>query len=111
MIEDDVPEIADLAPSSDTLDGKKVSINSILNIPLVFTGWEIRSSKINKGEKYMTLQFLHDGTKHVCFTGSVVLIAQIEAVSAELEKRGLPRKVKGVIRHIDKFYKFCRTDE
>ncbi len=105
-----IPEITDVIPDRETLDGTKVPIESILNVPLVFTGWEIRPSKHRKdgAENCLTLQFIQDGKKHITFTGSNVLINQIEAFDAVC---GDKRIFKAAIRKIDRFYKFCRTEE
>lgn len=107
----DIPEIADVIPDRETLDGTKVSIDSILNVPLVFTGWEIRPSKHKKpgNEQCLTLQFERNGQHHIVFTGSNVLISQIEAYEAARDKTK-PRMFKAVIRKIDNFYKFGRSE-
>ena len=34
-----IPELVDLVPEHNTLEGSKVKIDSILNLPLTFTGW------------------------------------------------------------------------
>ena len=108
----DIPEIADVIPDRETLDGTKVSIDSILNMPLVFTGWRIDASKHKKpgNEQCLTLQFIQNGQRHIVFTGSNVLISQIEAFDAARDK-SKPRMFKAVIQKIDKFYKFCRSVE
>ena len=106
---DNIPEIADVILDRETLDGTKVPIDSILNVPLIFTGWDIRPSKHKKdgAESCLTLQFIQDGRKHITFTGSNVLIQQIEAFEAVC---GDKRVFKAAIRKIDKFFKFCRTE-
>jgi len=107
----DIPEIADVIPDRETLDGSKVSIESILNVPLVFTGWEIRPSKHKKpgNEQCLTLQFERNGQHYIVFTGSNVLISQIEAYEAARDKEK-PRMFKATIRKIDNFYKFGRSE-
>ena len=107
----DIPEFADVIPDRETLDGTKVCIDNILNVPLVFTGWEIRPSKHKKpgNEQCLTLQFVRDGQHHIVFTGSNVLISQIEAYDAARDK-SKPRMFKAVIQKIDKFYKFGRSE-
>ena len=108
----DIPEIADVIPDRETLDGSKVKIDSILNVPLIFTGWRIEESKHKKqgNDQCLTLQFILNGERHIVFTGSNVLISQIEAFDAVRDKEK-PRKFKAVIRKIDNFYKFCRSEE
>ena len=106
-----IPSITDLVPDRDVLNGDKVRIESVLNLPLVVTGWEITRSKVKKDEQCLKLQFELNGELHVCFTGSTVLISQIEAIEKELEKRNLPRKFRASIRKIGKFFKFCNDTE
>lgn len=108
----DIPEIADMIPERETLDGSKAKIDSIINVPLIFTGWRINESKHKKhgSEQCLTLQFLKDGEKHVVFTGSNVLISQIEDFEAVRDKTQ-PKRFKAVIRKIDNYYKFCRSEE
>ena len=99
-----IPSVTDLVPDRDVLNGDKVRIESVLNLPLVVTGWEITRSKVKKDEQCLKLQFELNGELHVCFTGSTVLISQIEAIEMELEKRNLPRKFWASIRQIGKFF-------
>lgn len=108
----DIPEIADVIPDRETLDGSKVNIDSILNMPLVFTGWRIDESKHKKpgNERVLTLQFIQGEQKHIIFTGSNVLISQVEAFEAVRDKTK-PKMFLATIRKIEKFYKFCRSDE
>ena len=42
----DIPEIADMIPERETLDGSKAKIDSIINVPLIFTGWRINESNL-----------------------------------------------------------------
>ena len=46
-----IPSVADLVPDRDILDGDKVRIESVLNLPLIVTGWEITRSKVKKDEQ------------------------------------------------------------
>lgn len=38
-MDDDIPEFADVVQDRNVLDGDKIPIEQIFNIPLVFTGW------------------------------------------------------------------------
>ena len=109
-LSDDIPEICDFLPERELLDGDKVKIDSILNTPLVFTGWAIRPSKHKKSgaEDCLTLQFEKDGKRHVIFTGSTVLIDQITKYEQARDKTK-PRKFRAVIKKIDNFYVFSST--
>ncbi len=109
--DDNIPEFADVVPDTGNLEGDKMSIDAILNKPLTFTGWEVRTSKYKdkSGERCLTLQFLIDGVPHILFSGSGVLIEQLERFEAAL-KPDQPRRFRAMIRKIDRFYKFCRSD-
>ena len=113
-IQDDIPEICDFLPEHEVLDGEKVKIDTILNIPLVFTGWTIGESDYQKkgAEEVLTLQFQRDdGQKNIIFTGSTVLIEQIREFEKAIEEKKIRKRFRAVIKKIDKFYKFCRTGE
>ena len=107
-----IPELVDIVPDRNTLDGSKVKIDSVLNLPLTFTGWEIRESKHKKdgADKCLTLQFELNGMKHVLFTGSNVLIEQVNMFTASLPPVA-PRVFRAKIVKIGNYYKFGRTEE
>lgn len=109
--DDNIPEFADVVPDIGNLEGDKMPFSDILNKPLTFTGWEVRASKYKdkSGEHCLTLQFLIDGVPHITFCGSDVLIDQLEKFEAAL-KPDQPRRFRAMIRKIDRFYKFCRSD-
>ena len=109
---DDVPEFADVVPDTGNLEGDKMPIDDILNLPLIFTGWEVKQSKFKEGGetgRCLTLQFILNDVPRIAFTGSNVLIEQLETFEARL-KPGQPRRFKAMIRKINRFYKFCRSD-
>jgi len=70
----------DFAQEDKPLEGEKRRIDELLNRELVVTGERIRESKYkDEGRRrYMTLQVEIDGDSFVVFTGSEVLINQIE---------------------------------
>lgn len=80
---DEIPVLAKIVPESSHLEGTKMPVTDILNVPLVFTGWKFGKSKFedDSGQKAerLTLQFEQDGKKHVIFTSSEVLIEQLRA--------------------------------
>lgn len=111
----DIPELEDLVGETSMLDGRKVSIKDVFDVPLIFTGWAIRVSKFKQHGtpeedeelgRYVILQFLMEGRRCVLFTSSGTIIRQIEALQ---DMPNLPRRFKGVIRKKNKFYKICRT--
>ena len=99
-LEADVPSIA--APPKETkfLDGEEASIESILNMPIVFTDWIILPSIYTKGEEskeFLKLQFIAaDGLRTVS-TGSTYLIDQIRK-QEKLIPAGGDKRFKAVIR-------------
>lgn len=105
---DEIPRIADFAKNRTILEGKKVHIDDILNIELVFTGWKISNShfkdKNAKNQKCLTLQFDKDGNKCIIFTSSNVLMQQLnDFVQANPNATDFRARIK----HIDnRFYKF-----
>ena len=90
---------ADFAEAPNILDGAKVRIDDVLNQELVVTGYTVRDSRFSKNAsgKYLTLQFEIDGDRRVVFTGSDVLIGQ-------LEKYGDKIPFAATIKKVDRFY-------
>lgn len=80
------------------LDGEKIRLDDVLNQEITVIGYSIKSSKLKEG-KYLTLQIKLNEEKHVLFTGSLVLIDQIEKY-----KDQIPFMV--TIRKINKYYSF-----
>lgn len=66
--------------------GDKVKIEEILNEEILITGYTIKESKYNKNKsgKCLTLQFDKADTKQIIFTGSDILIGQIEKYHTEI---------------------------
>jgi len=77
---------SDFAEEPAPLDGEKMKIDSILNQEVEIIGVRIGSTRYSKNKtgKYLTLQFRMGDTRHVVFTGSDVLIGQIEKYQAEI---------------------------
>jgi len=90
---------ADFADDPAILDGAKIKIDDVLNQELVIIGYAVKDSKFskNKSGKYLTLQVKIDSEKRVLFTGSDVLIEQ-------MEKYGEKIPFFAVIRKVDRFY-------
>jgi len=80
------------------LDGDKIKIDDVLNKEINIIGCSIKSSKLKDG-KYLTLQIEFNGEKYVIFTGSGVLIDQIEKYKSEMP-------FMTTIRKINKYYSF-----
>jgi hypothetical protein len=70
---------------SNRLTGDKIKIDKILNREIIVHGFHIEDSKFtkNKSGKCLTIQIELENIKRVVFTGSDVLLEQIQAVAAE----------------------------
>lgn len=104
----DIPSVANLIPNYEVLEGEKVPIEKLFNIPITVTGWHVGPSTKKKGTNCLTLQFVRDGEedKHVVFTGSDVLMDQLREIEAILDERGLQHKFKCRIVKIRDYFRF-----
>jgi len=77
------------------LDGDKIRIEDILNEEVQIMGYAIKNSKYSKNEsgKYLTLQIIKDKKTYVIFTGSDVLIGQLEKYNKEIPFMATIRKI------------------
>ena len=83
-----------------TLDGDKVKLDDVLNKEIVVTGYVVTKSKYkSSGDMCPKLQFEVDGARYILFTGSNVLINQIERYHDEIP-------FITTIKKVDKFYTF-----
>lgn len=73
-------KFSDFAEDCSPLTGDKISLDKILNKEIKITGYKIRASKFkDKNPKCLTVQFEDSiGEKRVFFSGSTVLIEQLE---------------------------------
>lgn len=93
----DVPSIAAKPKETKFLDGEEAGIESILNIPLVFTDWIILPSKWKEDSEFVKLQFVAaDGLRTVS-TGSTYLIDQIRK-QEQLIPAGGDKRFRAIIR-------------
>jgi len=107
-INGEVLSLVDCIPDVPIMEGKVINIDTILNIPIVFTKWSIGDSKWkdNKGntKPLLTLQFEWEGRTRIVWTSSKPLIKQIKAFN---ERYPDATCFKASIHHVDnKFYKF-----
>jgi hypothetical protein len=81
-----VKRFSDFAKEPAPLDGDKIRIDDIVNKEIIVTGCNIKKSKYSKNAsgKYLTLQFKIDEATRVTFTGSDVLIGQMERYESEI---------------------------
>lgn len=73
-------------------DGDKISLNDVINKEILILGYKISESKF-KDREYMTLHISLDGEKHVIFTGSGVLMDQLNKYKEELPFVTIIRKI------------------
>lgn len=80
-----VKKFSDFKISSGVMEGEKISIDNIFNIPIVVLSFRIEKSKYSKNNSgdCLWLQIELNGNKHVVFTGSDVLIGLIKKTPSE----------------------------
>lgn len=91
------PHFSDFADESKAFDGDKKKLDDILNQEILILDFKVKDSKQCIGSKYLTIQFKIDDKTFIVFTGSMVLINQLEKY-----KDNLPFYT--VIKRIDKYY-------
>jgi hypothetical protein len=81
----DYAKFSDFADPRDgfPLEGSKRKLGEILNLDILVTAYRVCPSKKNDG-KCLTIQFDTGEGKQVCFTGSGVLINQLERYKDKL---------------------------
>lgn len=89
-------KFSDFAEEHKPLEGDKLKIDSVLNQEIEITGYKVGKSKYKKSD-YLTLQFKIDGNFNVLFTGSGVLIDQLQKYENEIP-------FMAVIKKINKYY-------
>ena len=94
----DYPKFSEFAAGDAKLDGEKVKLKDILNQEILVLGYAIHRSKF-KDENYLTLQFEMNGCRYVVFTGSCVLMDQVEKYSDKIP-------FLSSIRDFGKYYAF-----
>ncbi len=72
-----------IKPEINHFTGDKIKIDKILNVPITVIDYKIEQSKAKPGTQLLTLQIEKAGTRHVVFTGSVVLRQMIERVEKD----------------------------
>ncbi len=92
---------SEFSKESTPLDGEKKRIDDILNQEIMVTEYKIQNSRFSKNNnpKCLMMQFELAGAKYVIFTGSNVLIDQIERYEEEIP-------FYTTIKKIDRYYTF-----
>lgn len=99
------PRFHDFSEEDRRLEGGKVKISDVVNKEILVTGFLVGKSRYNneksEQKEYLTLEFKfgEEGEKHILFTGSDVLISQIQKY-----KENIP--FYAVIKQIDRYYTF-----
>lgn len=92
---------SEFADEPSILDGAKARIDDVLNQEIEIIGSKIAPSKFskNKSGKFLTLQFVDPktGEHRVLFTGSDVLISQIEKYCEKIP-------FLATIKRVDRYY-------
>lgn len=90
---------ADFNTDVKPLDGEKIKIDDILNIEVNVIGYNIRKSKYGKNAsgKCLALQIETAQQRRIVFTGSDVLIGQLEHYGDQIP-------FLATIRKIDRYY-------
>ncbi len=90
-----------IKPKVNAFVGEKIQLQRILNLRVTVVAFKIEPSKKKAGTNLLTLQIeKHDGEKRIVFTGSNVLIDQIERVPKDC----FPFET--VIKKDNEFYEF-----
>jgi len=92
---------SDFATVNTAIIGDKIKIEDVLGKEIEVIGYKINDSKYKKkdNDKVLTLQFKLNGEDKILFTGSNVLMEQVETYKEEL-----PFLAK--IEKVNKFYTF-----
>ena len=80
-------QFSDFAKEEERLEGDKVKLDSILDQEITIHGFTLAKSNFskNKSGQYITVQFSkQDAEKQVFFSGSDVLIAQLQKYKDEM---------------------------
>jgi hypothetical protein len=83
------------------LEGSKLKLEEVINREITVTDYRVKDSRYKKesAPRCLTLQFDLEGKKYILFTGSNVLVDQIDKYKAEIP-------FITTIKKIDKYYTF-----
>lgn len=95
----EIESFATFAHDKLPMPGKKKRLEEILDKPISVVDFRITKSNKRENSDCLQIQFLYENDVYILFTGSVVLIDQIQSV-----KEKLPFKT--TIVKIDKYYSF-----
>ena len=75
-------------------EGDKIPIADVLNKEIVVREYRVSSSKVKQGTDYVSIQIEVDGKPRVIFTGSTVLVRQLEEYKDYLPFEATIKKVR-----------------
>jgi hypothetical protein len=94
-------QFSEILKEAERLEGEKVKLDSILNQDIIIHKFSLANSNFskNKSGKYVTVQFSKEenGERNVFFSGSDVLIDQLQRYKNEM-----PYQVQ--IKKVNKYY-------
>lgn len=92
---------SDFAEEASPMDGTKLKIEDVINKEILVINCKIKESKYSKtnSSKCLMLQFEMDGNRYVLFTGSSVLLEQMEKYKEEIP-------FLTTIKKVDRYYTF-----
>lgn len=98
-----IKKFRDFAKEEFRLDGAKTNIDDILNKDIIILSYTLADTKYSKNKcgKYATVQFNYkkDDCKYIFFTGSDILIEQLERYKEEIP-------FETYIKKINRYYTF-----
>lgn len=93
------PKFSEFAKEQLPMPGDKKRLDEILGKQITVVDYRLRKSKHRDGSQCLQLQFILDGKVFVLFTGSTVLINQIEKSTDQIP-------FDCVISKVDRYYSF-----
>ena len=91
------PKFSEFARDQLPMPGVKKRLDEILGKQITVVDYRLRKSKHRDGSQCLQLQFVLDGAVFVLFTGSDVLIHQIESCADKIP-------FYGTITKVDRYY-------
>lgn len=94
-------KFSEISQNNNVMLGDKLKINEVVGKEIIVTGYQIGNSRFRRegNEKMLTLQFKLNGIQHILFTGSKILMRQIEQCKDEIP-------FITIIEYVNKFYTF-----
>jgi hypothetical protein len=88
-------KFSDFATEERPLDGVKVKLDDIIDKEIEIKNFKLANSNFSKNQsgKYATIQFVCEGELKVLFTGSDVLIDQLEKYKSEMPFLTIIKKI------------------